>query len=123
VTGLQPVQTVTLLVKVKGCEEKISVPVSAITLTDGIYIPNAFSPNGDGLNDVLMVYGAIIREVHFMVFNQWGEKVFESNSQSRGWDGFFKNKAQPSGVYMYICKLRLLDGSEIEKKGAVNLIR
>jgi len=123
VTGLKPVQTVTLLVKAKGCNDKISDPVSAVTLTDGIYIPNAFSPNGDGLNDVLQVYGAIIKEVHFMIFNQWGEKVFETNNQSVGWDGYYKRKAQPSGVYMYVCKLKLLDGTEVDRKGSVNLIR
>lgn len=123
VTGLRPVQSVTLIVKAKGCEDKISDPATAITLTDGIYIPNAFSPNGDGLNDVLQVYGAIIREVHFMIFNQWGEKVFESNSQSLGWNGAYKGKGQPSGVYIYVCKLKLLDGSEVERKGSVNLVR
>jgi gliding motility-associated-like protein len=123
VTGLRPVQTVTLIVKAKGCNDKISDPVSAVTLTDGIYIPNAFSPNGDGLNDVLQVYGAIIKEVHFMIFNQWGEKVFETNNQSVGWDGYYKRKAQPSGVYIYVCKLKLLDGTEVDKKGSVNLIR
>jgi len=123
VTGLKPVQEVTLIVKVKGCEDKLSDPVSAVTLTDGIYIPNAFSPNGDGLNDVLKVYGAVISEVHFMVFNQWGEKVFESNDQSVGWDGFYKSKAQPSGVYIYVVKLKLIDGSAVDRKGSVNLIR
>ncbi|SFE06455.1 gliding motility-associated C-terminal domain-containing protein [Chitinophaga sp. CF118] len=123
VSGLRPVQSVTLIVKAKGCIDKISDPVTAVTLHDGIYIPNAFSPNGDGLNDVLQIYGAIIKEVHFMVFNQWGEKVFESNTQSLGWDGSFKSKGQPSGVYIYVCKLKLLDGTEIERKGSVNLIR
>jgi gliding motility-associated-like protein len=123
VNGLRPVQSVTLIVKAKGCEDKISDPASGVTLNDGLYIPNAFSPNGDGLNDVLLVYGAIVREIHFMVFNQWGEKVFESNTQSSGWDGAFKGKGQPSGVYIYVCKLKLLDGSEIERKGSVNLIR
>jgi len=123
VTGLRPVQSVTLIVKAKGCEDKISDPVTAITLFDGIYIPNAFSPNGDGLNDALQVYGAVIKEIHFMVFNQWGEKVFESNTQTSGWDGNYKGKAQPSGVYMYVCKVKLLDGTDLDKKGSVNLIR
>ncbi|WP_188316202.1 gliding motility-associated C-terminal domain-containing protein [Chitinophaga agrisoli] len=123
VTGLQPAQTVTLIVKAKGCEDKLSAPVSAKTLPDGIFIPNAFSPNGDGLNDELRVYGYIIKDIHFMIFNQWGEKVFETNTQNRGWDGQYKGRMQPSGVYIYVCKLQLTDGSVVEKKGAVNLIR
>lgn len=123
VTGLQPVQSVTLIVKAKGCEDKLSDPVTGKTLPDGVFIPNAFSPNGDGLNDVLKVYGYIIRSVHFMIFNQWGEKVFETNTQSRGWDGMYKGKAQPSGVYIYVCRLQLTDGTVVDKKGAINLIR
>ena len=123
VSGLQPAQEVTLIVKAKGCEDKISAPVSGKTLPDGIFIPNAFSPNGDGLNDVLRVYGYIIKDIHFMIFNQWGEKVFETNTQTRGWDGVYKGKAQPSGVYIYVCKLQLTDGTMVEKKGAINLIR
>lgn len=123
ITGLQPVQDVTLMVKAKGCEDKISPAVPAKTLPDGIFIPNAFSPNGDGLNDVLKVYGYIISEMHMIIFNQWGEKVFESNSQATGWDGMYKGKAQPSGVYIYVCKLKLMDGTSAEKKGAINLIR
>ncbi|TWI84509.1 right-handed parallel beta-helix repeat-containing protein [Chitinophaga japonensis] len=123
VTGLQPVQEVTLIVKAKGCEDRVSDPVTGKTLPDGVFIPNAFSPNGDGLNDELRVYGYIIRDIHFMIFNQWGEKVFETNTQSRGWDGMYKGKAQPSGVYIYVCRLQLADGTVVEKKGAVNLIR
>ncbi|HEU4553000.1 MAG TPA: gliding motility-associated C-terminal domain-containing protein [Chitinophaga sp.] len=123
ISGLQPTQEVALVVKAKGCEDKISDPVSGKTLPDGIFIPNAFSPNGDGLNDELRVYGYIIKEIHFMIFNQWGEKVFETNMQSRGWDGMYKGKMQPSGVYIYVCKLQLTDGTTIEKKGAINLIR
>lgn len=123
VTGLQPVQSVTLIVKAKGCEDQLSDPATGKTLPDGVFIPNAFSPNGDGLNDVLKVYGYIIRDIHFMIFNQWGEKVFETNTQSRGWDGMYKGKAQASGVYIYVCRLQLTDGTVVNKKGAINLIR
>lgn len=123
VSGLKPQQSVTLLVKATGCEEKVSQPATGKTLPDGVFIPSGFSPNGDGLNDVWQVYGAIVREIHFMVFNQWGEKIFESNTQTLGWDGSYKGKAQPSGVYIYICKLKLADGTAIERKGTLNLLR
>ncbi|MBW8683792.1 Ig-like domain-containing protein [Chitinophaga rhizophila] len=123
VTGLKPQQSVTLLVKATGCEDKVSQAVTGKTLPDGIYIPTGFTPNGDGKNDTWLVYGAVVREIHFMVFNQWGEKIFESNNQQLGWDGTYQGKAQPSGVYIYICKLRLADGTSIERKGTLNLLR
>ncbi len=58
-----------------------------------------------------------------MVFNQWGEKLFETADQNRGWDGTHSGKPQPSGVYMYVCRMILADGTRIDKKGAINLIR
>ena len=124
VAGLLPVQTVNLMVKVLGgCEDVISEPVSAKTPPDGVYIPNSFTPNGDGLNDVLQVYGYVIKELHFVVFNQWGEKLHESRSQQNVWDGYYKGKLQPSGVYMYVCRITLNDGTMITRKGSINLIR
>ena len=89
----------------------------------GIFVPNAFTPNNDGKNDVLLVYGYIIKQMHMTIFDQWGEKVFESNNQTTGWDGQYKGKALPSGVYIYVCHLTLTDGSKTEKKGVINLIR
>jgi trimeric autotransporter adhesin len=75
------------------------------------------------MNDVLQVYGYVIKDMQFMVFNQWGEKIYETKDQKRAWDGTHKGKPQPSGVYMYACKLVLIDGSVINKKGAINLLR
>lgn len=123
VGGLQPLQTITLLVKAIGCKEAVSNPLSQQVMPDGIYIPNSFTPNGDGLNDVLKVYSYKIKEMQFMVFNQWGEKIFESRNQSVAWDGAYKGRIQPSGVYMYVCKMILTDGTVINRKGSINLIR
>lgn len=124
VTGLKPMETVTILVKgFGGCKENISLAVSATTLSDKVFVPNSFSPNGDGKNDLLMVYGSAIKELHFMVFNQWGQKVFETSDMGRGWDGTYNGKALPVGVYVYVSKVILTTGQEINKKGSVNLIR
>lgn len=126
ITGLRPAQEITLLVKAKGtstCQDTTAEGVKATTLQDRIFIPNAFSPNGDRLNDVVLVYGDVIKDMHFLVFNQWGEKVFESRDQHSGWDGTYKGKPQPSGVYIYICQLLLTDGTRQTKKGAINLVR
>ncbi|MCW3467601.1 right-handed parallel beta-helix repeat-containing protein [Chitinophaga nivalis] len=123
VIGLKPVQSITLIVRAKGCEDKVSEPVEGKTLPDGVYIPNAFTPNNDGKNDILLVYGYIIKDLHLAIFDQWGEKVFETNSQTIGWDGTYKGKELPSGVYIYVGHFTLTDGSKTEKKGVVNLIR
>jgi gliding motility-associated-like protein len=126
ITGLRSGQEVTLLVKAKGgsaCQDRQSEKAAATTLPDQVFIPNSFSPNGDGLNDVIRVYGLVVKEVNFMVFNQWGQKVFETRSQTQGWDGNWKGKPQPSGVYIYVCKVVLTDGSTQTKKGSINLVR
>jgi gliding motility-associated-like protein len=126
VTGLNPLQTVSLIVRATGavsCQQSVSAAVEAKTLPGQIYIPNAFSPNADGLNDFLLVYGYTIKEMRFLIFNQWGEKIFESNNQATGWDGKYKGKPQPSGVYMYVCELILNDGKKEVRKGSINLVR
>jgi gliding motility-associated-like protein len=126
VTGLLPLQSVTLIVRAIGsndCQKSESTPITEKTLPGQIFIPNAFSPNGDGLNDVFLVYGFTIEKMQFAVYNQWGEKIFESFNQSIGWDGTFKGTTQPSGVYMYVCKMTLRDGKVVVRKGSINLIR
>jgi hypothetical protein len=58
-----------------------------------------------------------------MVFNQWGEKLSESTNKANVWDGKQGGKLQPSGVYMYVTRIVLRDGTVINKKGSINLIR
>ena len=124
VTGLSPLQSVTLIVRANGgCQSTISQPVTGRTWTDQIYFPNSFTPNGDGRNDIWLVYGYIIKDLRIMIFNQWGEKIFESRNQSKGWDGLYKGKKQPVGVYMYVGELILNDGSKKTYKGSINLIQ
>jgi gliding motility-associated-like protein len=124
VTGLQIGQAVTLTVRaLGGCVPGVSQPVTALTINDAVFIPNSFTPNGDGLNDVLKVYGNFIKTMKISIFNQWGEKIFESQSQLSAWDGTQKGKPQPSGVYMYVCDVILNDGTKLQRKGAINLIR
>lgn len=126
VTGLRPAQEISLMVKAKGgsaCQDAQSEKIAVTTLSDQVFIPNAFTPNGDGLNDMLIVYSHIVKQMQFAIFNQWGEKVFETNLLSTGWDGNCKGKPQPSGVYMYVGRFTLTDGSVVTRKGSVNLVR
>ena len=92
-----------------------------------VYIPNAFSPNGDGNNDVFMAYtsndkGLVYFEL--LVFNRWGEKVFESNTISQGWDGTYKGQLQNPDVYVYQATYGFR-GEPLAKtsKGSITLIR
>jgi gliding motility-associated-like protein len=126
VSGLLPAQSVTLIARAttnSTCNALISDPVTGIADADNLFIPNSFTPNGDGINDVLQVYGSSVQTVKFVVFNQWGEKISESNDQANAWDGKHRGKLQPSGVYIYVCEIVLRNGEKLTKKGSINLIR
>jgi gliding motility-associated-like protein len=127
ITGLQPRDTVGLIVKALGsradCPEYVAQRITGQTLTDGIFIPNTFTPNGNGQNDVFRVYSNVMKSVHWMVFNQWGEKLFEATNITATWDGNYKGKPQPIGVYIYVVAGTLSDGTKVNQKGSFNLIR
>lgn len=128
ISGLPGNTSVTLLVKATGpnsCQtSSASAPVSAATLsTREIFVPNVFTPNGDGKNDVLRVYGNYIRSIDLRIFNQWGQLIFSTNDFTLGWDGKHKGQLQPVGVYTYTLKVVRQDGTTVTKKGAINLIQ
>ena len=71
-----------------------------------IFVPNAFSPNGDTENDVLYVRGgAVVKEMVFRIYDRWGEMVFEGLNRADGWDGTFRGKALDPDVYDYYLKV------------------
>ena len=89
-----------------------------------LWIPNIFSPNNDLLNDVLYVRGAATTSNFiFLIFNRWGEKVFESSNPNTGWDGTFNGKEMNDGVFAYMVNATLMDGSEVSIKGTVTLVK
>lgn len=106
-----------------GCTADTIRTVAVTECRDKLFIPNSFSPNGNGLNETFKVYGLGVKAIHLMVFNQWGQKIFETSDKEQGWDGAYKGSRQPSGVYIYVCKILFTDGTEVTKKGSVNLIR
>ncbi|PCJ80865.1 MAG: hypothetical protein COA57_14685 [Flavobacteriales bacterium] len=87
------------------------------------FMPNAFSPNSDNFNDVLRVYGNKIKEMHLMIYNRWGQVVFESKDQNLGWDGTHNGKPLNSGVFAYYLRVTLTTGELIEKSGNISLMR
>ncbi|TVQ47026.1 MAG: gliding motility-associated C-terminal domain-containing protein [Saprospirales bacterium] len=88
-----------------------------------VFLPNAFSPNGDGMNDVLYVRGEDIINMELRIYNRYGQEVFYSNDKSRGWDGVFGGEDMPAGVYAYFLKVECRDGMINELKGNINLLR
>ncbi len=88
-----------------------------------LYVPNVFSPNGDGQNDILFIRGEGIQTVEFVIFNRWGQKVFQSTNMSIGWDGQYKGSHAETGVYSWIVEASLIDGTSVKSHGTTTLIR
>ena len=88
-----------------------------------IYIPNAFTPNGDGQNDVFEIYGVGVSQVDLTIYNRWGQEVFQESSNRPQWDGMFKGKMQPPGMYSYLVEVWFLGDHVVKQKGSVALIR
>ena len=86
-------------------------------------VPSAFSPNGDGDNDVLYVRGAAIATLDLKIYNRWGQLVFESNSKDKGWDGTFNGQPAPIEAYAYVLHVTFIDGTSKLLKGNITLLR
>lgn len=109
-----------------GCSNTAEVPIyvrNFICDEPYIFIPNAFSPNGDQQNDQLYVRANAITDLYFAVYNRWGEKVFETTDLQIGWDGTFKGTPLPPDVFAYYVSLRCLNGQPYYKQGNVTLLR
>lgn len=88
-----------------------------------LFVPNAFTPNGDGENDILLVRGNNITDMTLRIYHRWGEKVFESTNQSQGWDGTYKGKDCDPAVFVYYLDVTCLGGETYQEKGNISLIR
>jgi gliding motility-associated-like protein len=106
-----------------NCRYVDSLLVTVIEDCGEMFIPNAFSPNNDGVNDILKVRGLCLESMTFMVFNQWGEKVFETADQEVGWDGTYKGELLNTGVFVYRLEGKTHQGKPFSLKGNVTLIR
>ena len=94
--------------------------------TGELFLPNAFSPNTDGENDVLKIYFGnmyCIESLELHIYNRWGEKVFETTDPNFKWDGSYKNKMEGTEVFVYYMKAELISGDKIVKKGNISLVR
>jgi gliding motility-associated-like protein len=90
----------------------------------GFYLPTAFTPNGDGLNDLLRPYLVKMQSLRsFIIFNRWGQVLFRSTTYGEGWDGRFRGVDQDPGVYVWALEFLNTDGVLQREKGTVTLIR
>ncbi|MBL7739158.1 MAG: gliding motility-associated C-terminal domain-containing protein [Chitinophagaceae bacterium] len=106
-----------------GCTMKDTISIVVFAGPD-IYVPSAFTPNGDGKNDVLKAVIPGIRTLHeFAIFNRWGQKVFGTQNPSLGWNGQLKGKPAEPGVYVWQVQITDFRGVTRYKKGTVTLIR
>jgi len=86
-----------------------------------LMLPNAFTPNGDGINDVFRAkYFLPVKVFRLSVFNRYGEKVFETTDINKGWDGTYGGRDQPKGIYVWIVQLTGLNNVEQTSKGVLH---
>jgi gliding motility-associated-like protein len=99
----------------------------SIMITSGfcnILMPTGFTPNNDGLNDIFRVkYPFAVKTFHMLVYNRWGEKVFETNNMREGWDGYWKGELSLQGVYVWVISFTDTNNKPQQLKGTVTLIR
>jgi gliding motility-associated-like protein len=108
---------------VEGCVDTASVKVT-IFKGSAVYVPTAFTPNNDGLNDILKPYYVAIKSLsYFTIFNRWGQKVFSTNDLNKGWDGFSKNSEIIAGSYVWVLKAVDAIGKVYNLKGSFVLIK
>jgi len=105
-----------------GCKNETCEPVY-IKPVYTFYAPNAFTPNGDGNNDVFKLEGTYLSEVHMIIYNRWGEQLFESFDLEKGWDGTYLGKAVQDDVYTWVATVRTFDKTTLLEKGRVKVMR
>ncbi|MCX7863414.1 MAG: gliding motility-associated C-terminal domain-containing protein, partial [Bacteroidales bacterium] len=106
-----------------NCIDTTCISIVVDTDCGELFFPLSFTPNGDGKNDVWMVRGRCIKNIEVIVYNRWGEKVFEAYDLNKKWDGTYQGKALDTDVYVYVVKLKMITGEEKIFKGDITLLR
>jgi gliding motility-associated-like protein len=90
-----------------------------------LFVPDIFSPNGVGNleNEKFCIYNNCIKTMNLGIYNRWGEQVFETTDIAACWDGTFKGKESPSGIYAFKLYAEQIDGTIVDKKGTITLVR
>jgi gliding motility-associated-like protein len=129
--SVTPLVTTTYCVFVtdaNGCSDSacVKVTVTPMECLEEVYVPNAFSPNGDGENDLFRVYFvniACVKKFSMEIYDRWGEKVFQSAEPVFFWGGEHNGTVMNSAVFVYYMYVQFVSGQEVNKKGNVSLVR
>jgi gliding motility-associated-like protein len=128
-TPVTPLQTTTYTVTTLGsfgCIRTDTVTIYIVSNAcndENVFVPNTFTPNEDGKNDVLYVRSNSLTNIYFAVYNRWGELVFETTDIRKGWDGIYKGMKADPAVFAWYLKATCYNGTKFFKKGNVTLIR
>jgi gliding motility-associated-like protein len=130
ITVSPPVTTIycVTVIDINNCTDTacVTVTIKPIDCSNAgeLYLPNAFSPNGDGENDELKIYGRGLEWMALTIFDRWGNRVFESTDANASWNGHYQGGLLNTGVYVYILKGKCItNGEEFEQHGNVTLTR
>ncbi|MBA3970743.1 MAG: gliding motility-associated C-terminal domain-containing protein [Bacteroidetes bacterium] len=124
-----PTSTTTYTVTIidsSGCPRIATITIYVLSMQcdpADVFVPNTFTPNADGQNDILYVRGNMISELYFAVYDRWGELVFETKDQSKGWDGIYKGTKADPAVFAWYLNAKCYNGDELKKQGNTTLIR
>ncbi len=110
-----------------GCyiDTVANIDYPVLVCKDTLFVPSAFTPNGDGLNDIFRPLGNMLplSDYEMTVYNRYGQQVFRTSNLQNGWNGIFKSAQQPAGIYIWQMRYRNFRGIQVYKKGLVTLIR
>jgi gliding motility-associated-like protein len=107
-----------------GCSDEATIFVKIYKSAPRVFVPNAFTPNRDGKNDVVRPIAVGLTKLeYFRIYNRWGQLVFETTESGKGWDGKFNGREQGSESYVWIVKGQDFLGKVVFDKGTVTLIR
>jgi len=129
VTSVTAVTYTVTVTSIYGCTETDTITLNQFCDQSQVFVPNTFTPNGDGVNDLFFVSAKGIRIINLMqIYNRWGQKVFEAqnippNEPGRGWDGTFKGLVLEPDVFIYVIKAECQFGQKFNYTGDISLIR
>lgn len=106
-----------------GCTATDNVKINVFK-SPGVLVPTGFTPNHDGLNDVLRPrYNGIKRLDYFAIYDRWGQIIFKTNDMTKGWDGSFNGRELGTGVFVWIANAEAFDGNKYQLRGTTTLVK
>ncbi len=108
---------------VNGCTSTKQFNILVNNDCDFVQLPNAFTPNGDGKNDIFRIIAVGVKTYNLKIFNRWGQLLFETTDTNGGWNGYVKGENAEVGTYVFVLQADLLNGNTVSKQGNVTLLR